>query len=391
VGPLARLWYSSPETGADAAQPPWLGRCGLALLAPLAWLYGATMQGRRKAYERGWLARHAAGRPVIVVGNLTVGGTGKTPLVLWLARELAARGLKVGIVSRGYGRTSAGLRRVRADSRWEEVGDEPLVLGRRSGCAVAVSEDRLAAARRLAAEGIEVILCDDGLQHLRLARDVEILVIDGARGFGRGRLLPAGPLREPASRVRSVDHVVVNGPASPRLQQALQGRTGPVARMHLVGGVAHRVDGQGVPRPLESFAGSTVHAVAGIGHPARFFRSLAAGGLQLIEHAFADHHPFARGELDFADDLPILMTEKDAVRCTALATPRMWYVPVDAVLEQADAAALLGSVLARIARAAPAAQAAADRATASAHRGPTEPGRGVPAAMQPGPSSARVR
>jgi tetraacyldisaccharide 4'-kinase len=384
---LSELWYSCPEAQAgDAGQPRWIVRWALALLEPFAWLYGAAMRARRRAYERGWLAVHTAGRPVIVVGNITVGGTGKTPLVLWLASRLGARGLTVGIVSRGYGRTTAGPRRVRSDSRWEEVGDEPLLLSRRSGCAVVVAEDRVAAARRLAAEGVDVILSDDGLQHLRLARDFEIVVMDGARGFGRGRLLPAGPLREPASRALSVDYVVVNETASTLMpHRALQGRTGPVARMRLVLGEAYRVDGGGPSRLLASFEGTPVHAVAGIGHPGRFFRSLSARGFSLIEHTFADHHPFVRGELDFPDDLPILMTEKDAVRCESFATPRMWYVRVDAELEEGDAVRLLEGVLGRIARA------AADRAAAATQRGPSEAGRGGPGTMQAGSSSARVR
>ncbi|MGH8218638.1 MAG: tetraacyldisaccharide 4'-kinase [Steroidobacteraceae bacterium] len=352
---LPELWYPSPQAGAgNEGPPPWIARFSLALLQPLAWLYGIAVQARRRAYERGLFSVHASGRPVVVIGNLTVGGTGKTPLVLWLATQLSARGLTVGIVSRGYGRTTAGPCRVNSDSRWEEVGDEPLLLRRRTGCPVVVAEDRVAAARRLAAEGVDIILSDDGLQHLRLARDFEILVMDGARGFGRGRLLPAGPLREPAARAATVDYVVVNGSAdctgsadSTALHAALQGRTGPVATMQLALGRVHRVDGGGPSRELASFEGTPVpvHAVAGIGHPARFFRSLAARGLHLIEHAFPDHHRFARGELDFADDLPILMTEKDAVRCTSFATPRMWYVPVDAALEEADAARLLDSIV----------------------------------------------
>lgn len=345
--PLSELWYSSPEARAgDPGRPSFFARSTLTLLQPLAWLYGAGVRARRSAYERGLFSVHAAGRPVVVIGNLTVGGTGKTPLVLWLAAQLGARGLAVGIVSRGYGRTTAGPCRVNSDSRWEEVGDEPLLLRRRTGCPVVVAEDRVAAARRLAAEGVDVILSDDGLQHLRLARDFEILVMDGARGFGRGQLLPAGPLREPASRAVAADYVVVNGSAdSAASHAALQRRAGPVARMQLTLGLAQRVDGGGPPRELASFGGTAVHAVAGIGHPARFFRSLAARGLHLIEHAFPDHHRFARGELDFADDLPILMTEKDAVRCTSFATPTMWYVPVDAAIDEADAARLLDSIL----------------------------------------------
>lgn len=347
---LSELWYGSPEQSGERAGPrSLLARCALALLEPLASLYGAVIRARRMAYERGWLTVHAAGRPVVVVGNLTVGGTGKTPLVVWLAGALGARGLKVGIVSRGYGRTRRGPHRVRADSRWEEAGDEPLLLARRTGCAVAVAEERIAAARLLVAEGVDVIVSDDGLQHLALARDFEIVVIDGTRGFGRGRLLPAGPLREPPSRALGVDYLVVNGrAASSTLQATLEGMRGRIAVMQLALGAAQRVDGAGESRPLVSFTGTPVHAVAAIGHPARFFHALGACGLKLIEHAFADHHRFARGELEFPDDLPILMTEKDAMRCAAFANQRMWYVPVDAQLEDAAAAPLLESVLARI-------------------------------------------
>lgn len=353
---LAELWYPEPPRGEGgegaargARRPPLIARCALVLLQPLAWAYAAVIRARRGAYERGLLAAHTVGRPVVVVGNLTVGGTGKTPLVVWLAAQLGARGLRVGIVSRGYGRRSRGPRRVRTDSRWEEVGDEPLLLKRRTGCAVAVAEDRVAAARLVVAEGVDLVLSDDGLQHLRLARDFEILVLDGARGLGRGRLLPAGPLREPASRALQADFIVVNGSpaAMPRLA-SLRSYPGRIAPMQLVLGAARRLDGAGEPSPLASFAGTPVHAVAAIGHPARFFESLAARGLHLIEHAFADHHPFSRTEIDFPDDFPILMTEKDAMRCAAFATPRMWYVPVDAQLERADATQLIESVLARI-------------------------------------------
>jgi len=355
---LAALWYPAAGESSRAA------RCALALLQPLACLYGAGVRARRLAYERGWLKAHAAGRPVIVVGNLTVGGTGKTPLILWLAERLQARGLTVGIVSRGYGRQTGGARRAQAASRWEEIGDEPLLVHRRTGCAVAVAEDRIIAARRLAAEGVDVILSDDGLQHLRLARDCAIVVIDGARGFGNGRLLPAGPLREPASRALGADGIVVNADGivvddadgagasraadSGRAIAVLKDFAGPLATMHLLLGEAHRLDGGGSPQPLTRFQGRPVHAVAGIGHPERFFRALAARGLELIEHAFPDHHPFARGDLDYPDDLPILMTEKDAVRCASLATPRMWHVPVETRLDEAGGAALLALVARRI-------------------------------------------
>ena len=194
---LLRLWYGDSP--------------GVSVLQPLSWLYGAAISVRRQAYERGWVKSHGVGRPVIVVGNLTVGGTGKTPLTIWLASHLRQRGYDVGLVSRGYGREQGGLRMVTSDSSWEEVGDEPLILHRRTGCMTLVASDRVAGARALAERGAKVILADDGLQHLRMRRDCEIVVIDGARGLGNGRMLPAGPLRESGSRVRAADALVVNG------------------------------------------------------------------------------------------------------------------------------------------------------------------------------------
>jgi tetraacyldisaccharide 4'-kinase len=320
---LPERWYGPPSGGA------WL--------APLSWLYGALMRARRRAYGAGILRSVRVACPVVVVGNLTVGGTGKTPLTLWLAGALRARGLTVGILSRGYGRADTSVRVVRADSTWTEVGDEPLLLARRSGCLTVVAADRVAGARRLIELGAEVILCDDGLQHLRLARDCEILVIDGARGFGNGRLLPAGPLREPvAAALARADLKVVNGaPGHPSLAGV-----GALLRMDLIPGAAYAlVAGQG-SRPLADFGATPVHAVAGIGNPARFFRELRDQELNLIEHAFPDHHPLSAADLAFGDDLPVLMTEKDAVKCQGFADARLWYVPVEAGFAEADARAL---------------------------------------------------
>jgi len=327
-------------------------RGGVSLLQPLGWAYGAAMRLRQAAYAHGALPIYRIGKPLVVVGNLTIGGTGKTPLTIWLAEALKARGLAVGIVSRGYrraaqrGRPTASL--LAQGSRWEEVGDEPLLIQHRTGCPVVVGEDRVAAALRLAAEPVDLILSDDGLQHLRLARDCEIAVLDGARGLGNGRLIPAGPLRESPVRLKQVDAVVINGAAD----HASLARGGPVPLdtslcMSLRLGAAQRLeDGSSVP--LERFRSAPLHAVAGIGHPERFFRDLRAQGLQVIEHPFPDHHPFSSRELDFPDEWPILMTQKDAIRCAALATSRMWLVPVTATFADAQARALLDLVSRRI-------------------------------------------
>jgi len=321
----------------------WYGTRAPLALAPLAWVYAAVVAVRRRAYASGWFARGSPGVPVIVVGNLTVGGTGKTPLTVWLADELRTRGLRVGLLSRGYGRHEGAPRLVRADADWRAVGDEPLILARRSGCDTVVAADRLAGARLLAERGAQVIVADDGLQHLRLLRDCEVVVVDGARGFGNGRLLPAGPLREPLGALARADILVINGTAT---HPSLAGLEGALA-MALRVGSAVPVGG-GEPRALAAFAATPVHAVAGIGNPPRFFRELRAQGLEVREHPFADHHAFSAADLEFGDQLPVLMTEKDAVKCTAFALPRLWYVPVTADFGAADRQTLMTRVLAKI-------------------------------------------
>jgi tetraacyldisaccharide 4'-kinase len=344
---LFKLWYEEPP--------------GASLLQPLSWLYGGVVAARRRAYERGWARSHAAGKPVIVVGNLTVGGTGKTPLTVWLANSLRRRGFAVGLVSRGYGRQQGGLREVTWASSWREVGDEPLILHRSTGCMTVVASDRVAAARALAAHGVQVILADDGLQHLRLRRECEIVVIDGSRGLGNGRVLPAGPLRDRAGRVRAADAVVVNGDAGSEPVRGLPADLAAAAlRMRLAAvearqvapceaGVAPgRAAGSGRGQPLEAFRGSPVHAVAGIGNPQRFFADLRARGLEIIEHAFPDHHALSAADLDFGDGLAVLMTEKDAVKCGEPADRRLWYVPVEAAFSETDSQRLLGLVMRKI-------------------------------------------
>ena len=329
-GQLERLWYG------DGA--------GAALLLPLAWAYGAVSSLRRQAYRSGLLRPRRLTRPVVVVGNLTVGGTGKTPLTIWLAQQLSDARLQVGIVSRGYGRQGTGTRSVQGDSDWRDVGDEPVILARRSGCPTMVAADRVAAARTLIARGAQLILADDGLQHLRLGRDCSVVVVDGSRGFGNGRLLPAGPLREPAAALKKADIVVVNGEP---VHGSLRGGALPegALRMQLVGREAVRLDGRAAPAALGAFRGRRVHAVAGIGNPERFFSQLRSHGIEVIAHPFADHHPFTARELAFADELPVLMTEKDAVKCAPFANARLWYVPVGAEFSEPDGRRLRAQVL----------------------------------------------
>lgn len=314
---LERRWYAQTP-------PP-------RFLRPLAALYGAVAQGVAARRKRQAVRLPA---PVIVVGNLVLGGTGKTPFVMWLVETLRARGRKPGVVSRGYGgRTGRDPLRVTQHTDPARCGDEPALLARRLGVPVAVAPDRVAAARLLLDSGAaDVIVADDGLQHYRLARDLEICVVDGARGLGNGALLPAGPLREPPARLSEVNFVVVNGGG---WRTALA----PCVDLHLrLNEAVSLRDGE--RRPLARFAGRRVHAVAGIGHPPRFFAALRAAGLQPIEHPFADHHRYAAADLAYDDGLPVLMTEKDAVKCLAFARPDWWCVPARAELSAGDAAAV---------------------------------------------------
>lgn len=331
---LNQLWYG----GARSA----------ALLQPLAWLFGAATAVRRRAYAWGVLRQYSVGCPLVVIGNLVAGGTGKTPLVAWLAQELTKRGYAVGIISRGYGRTGSGVRLVATNAPWRDVGDEPLLLAQRTGCVTAVGTDRVAAGRLLVAHGVNAIVSDDGLQHLRMARNCRIAVVDAERGFGNGRLLPAGPLREPVAALAAADAIVVNGAApSAQLLELCQRFSTTVVQMQLVPMGALALTGT-AQRTLASFRATPVHAVAGIGNPPRFFRELRSLGLTVIEHAFADHHPLVARDLDFGDDLPVLMTEKDAVKCRGFTAARLWYVPVTAQLSDAQADELLMRVVRRL-------------------------------------------
>lgn len=329
-----------PEAGAASwFERRWYAPTAPRYLLPFAALFRIVVALRAGAYRRGLFASAHPGVPVVVVGNLTVGGTGKTPFTLWLAGALQQRGVRVGIATRGYGGRVIGPEVVMPGADAVHYGDEAVLLARRSGAPVCVGRRRIEAARWLAAQGCELVIADDGLQHLALRRDFEIVVVDAARGFGNGRLLPAGPLREPVSRLRSVDALVVQGGPVPQadgpaLQVVMQLQPDdPVALA------------DGTRRSLATFGGGRVHAVAGIGDPARFFRVLRAAGVEPVEHAFADHHPFTREDLAFGDDLPILMTEKDAVKCAPFADARMWFLPVSAQPEPQAASRLLELVL----------------------------------------------
>jgi tetraacyldisaccharide 4'-kinase len=326
----------------------WYGGAGSVWLAPLSFLYGAVMGLRSVLYRLGLRHIERVGVPVIVVGNLTVGGTGKTPLVAWLAQHLAACGMRVAIVSRGYGGRARGVNRVTVHSRPSEVGDEPLLLAKRSQATVFIGRDRVAAAKAAVEDRADIVISDDGLQHLRLKRDCEIVVIDGQRGFGNGWLLPRGPLRELPRRLRRVNAVVVNGALTRPDFHLPRFVDGTHFQMDLRPGDAWPVRGGASLRSLASFRGAGVHAVAAIGNPQRFFDMLRNAGLTVYEHPMPDHHPFKPADLEFGDELPVLMTEKDAVKCAAFADERCWFVPVTAEFSEAESRGLIDVVLARV-------------------------------------------
>lgn len=305
---LGRAWYA--------------GHPALLLLRPLEALYRWIVRRRRAAFLSGRKPAFRAPVPVIVVGNLTVGGTGKTPLILWLIGYCRARGLRVGVVSRGYGATPPSLPwRVRAGQSPAEAGDEPLMIVERSGVPLMIDPDRPRAVRALLEqETLDLILSDDGLQHYRLARDLELVLIDAARGLGNRRCLPAGPLREPAERLDTVDACLLNGAAG-------DGADGFAFNLHPAA-LVHLASGERCP--LDRLpAGQAVHAVAGIGNPQRFFATLEALHWRPVPHPFADHAAYGPEDLRFSPALPVLMTEKDAVKCREFAAADWWYLAVD--------------------------------------------------------------
>ncbi len=316
---LLHQWYESDS-------PVWW-------LRPLAFLFRVLVATRLFLYRAGVLRARRLPVPVVVVGNLTVGGTGKTPLTLALVQELRRLGWAPGILSRGYGSRTQQARPVPAGSHPTEVGDEPALMAGQSGCPVWVGRNRFLAGRALlqAHPAVNVLVCDDGLQHLALARDMEIVVVDGERFWGNGHLLPAGPLREPLSRLSSVDAVVVQGSVAGR--ERLLPQETPCYAMKLEGQFWSGASTPDRHYPLDHFAGKACHAVAGIGNPQRFFRYLGALGIEVHPHPFPDHHPFRPEDLRFEPELPILMTEKDGIKCRNFATQSSYMLSVKAVPE----------------------------------------------------------
>lgn len=321
---LADRWLKAAYHGAG-----WLG-----LMRPLESLYVREVERRAAVWRSGRRQPWRAPVPVIVVGNVTLGGTGKSPLVAWLGRHLAARGLRPGLLSRGYGGKAEYPLWVAADTPVTQCGDEPRMLHDQTGLPVVVDPERGRGARRLIETGCNLIISDDGLQHHRLARDLEILVVDGARGFGNGRCLPAGPLREPLSRLESVDAVIING--QPRQDFLLGSRPSNTFHMTLEPSGWRRVSGDDHPRPLlplpfppQPFS-PPVRAVAGIGNPQRFFATLDALGIEHQPHPFADHHRFVAEDLAVEDGQALVMTAKDAVKCRDIAPPDSWALEVEA-------------------------------------------------------------
>ena len=333
---LPRLWY---RRGLAPALIP---------LLPLSWLFAVLSGVRRAAYRAGLARRETLPVPVVVIGNITVGGAGKTPLTVWLVEALRAHGRRPGIVSRGYGASTDQPRLVRVDDDPAAVGDEPLLLARRTGVPVAVCRDRAAAGRVLLAAYPEcdVLVADDGLQHYRLARAAEIAVFD-ARGAGNGWRLPAGPLRESLTRLRGVDALVWNGVPDARAVDAAAGV--PQFAMLLCGTRFRALNDAGQACGADDLRGKKLHALAGIGDPPRFFAQLERLGLAFVPHPFPDHHAYAAADLDFARDGVLLLTEKDAVKCAGLYAGEAWVLPVSAEVDAGLATRILEKINGRTA------------------------------------------
>lgn len=294
------------------------------LLLPLAGLYCALAYFRRRFYAIGLLKQIKTPVPVIIVGNISVGGTGKTPFLIYLCQQLKNMGFKPGIISRGYGGKAKHYPLIITDEvSVHESGDEPFMIAKRTDCPVVVGPDRIADIALLQDQyQCDVVVADDGLQHYRLHRDAEIAVVDATRKFGNGYCLPAGPLREPVTRLKSVDMIISNGGKENQLS------------FRVIPGELISLMNKNKSQSLTEFSGMCVHAVAGIGNPQRFFDLLESFDITLITHPFPDHHVFKPSDFFFSDDLPVIMTEKDAVKCFAFRPDKSWYLPIDVELSQ---------------------------------------------------------
>lgn len=295
------------------------------LLLPLSGLFCSVSFIRSKLYDFGILKSYRAPLPVVVIGNITVGGTGKTPLIIELVKQLQAGGRKPGVISRGYGGNATSWPQiVNTDTNAAKVGDEPQFIYQRTRCPLVVGPDRKQDIELLIKQfDCDIVLSDDGLQHYALQRDIEVVVVDASRQFGNGFCIPSGPLRETVSRLQKVDMVLLNGGGE--LQNSFSIQT---SQCSFVGqGSIEKVN-------ISDFSGKIVHAVAGIGNPQRFFSMLENLGIEVIPHAYADHYNYKESDFIFMDNLPVLMTEKDAIKCNEFKLNNHWSVPIDIVLSE---------------------------------------------------------
>lgn len=314
------------------------------LLIPISWLFGTVVWLRKLLYQLGWFKSFRLPVPVIIVGNITVGGTGKTPFVIWLAAQLKQHGCSPGIICRGYGGSARQAQEVFAQSNPFETGDEPVLIAKRSLCPVFVGADRVAAGQLMLKTHPQcnIILSDDGLQHYRLQRDFEIALVNSDDAFGNGQLLPAGPLREKKAKLQIVDAIVESGS-----NQADQMNMPPIFNMQLSGEVFSHINDT-ERQSASFFMDKKLVAIAGIGKPARFFRHLSALGLMFEQYVFPDHHAFTQQDLIGFREKTLLMTEKDAVKCSAFDSRNAWYLPVEAKVTSRTNQSLIALILQKL-------------------------------------------
>jgi tetraacyldisaccharide 4'-kinase len=335
---IEQIWFNHPKVNKFvSAAIKWL-------LLPLSFLFWLISLLRRTAYKLGIFSTIKLDAPVIVVGNISVGGNGKTPMVLWLIEQCQLLGLTVGVISRGYGGKATNYPLVLdKNTTTAQAGDEAVMIYQRTGVAVAVGSDRIASGNELIKQGCDIIISDDGLQHYRLARDIELIIIDGKRGFGNGLLIPAGPLREGLWRLNSADYIIINGEPKNKAITSL-----PALNMRLTTeSIINMVTGERLT--LDDFYQqyAKVNAIAGIGSPQRFFDTLLAHQFILNQQqAFADHYAYQEQDFSvFSATIPLLMTEKDAVKCQTFAKINWWYVPVDASFDSEQTSPLLRQII----------------------------------------------